>query len=400
MATPPPPGPQPPQGQYPPPPGAAAPYPQQYPPSYPAPAYPAAPQPQPWAPGNAGFNGLAIVALVFGVLCFLPLAGVVFGVFALAQIKKRGQRGREMAVSGIVLSGFGAVVMALTLATGGAEDTWDGFREAASENGSTFSVAKGECFNSPSGSLEGYAYDVDTVPCRGEHDAEVFANFHVADGDWPGDTAVTEIADGKCYTLADAYVLDNWALPYDVDVYYFTPTRQSWGSGDREITCMFGSADGETPLRGSLRQDDTTLDADQLEYLRADAVLYGALEGAPEEEYVEEALGEHKRWAQRISRALTEQTGILRDHDWPVDAERPLAGHLNALEEARQEWTAASRASDADAFYEHYEKGYDLLEGPRTVTARKALGLADSPPVYEEESVAEDTGGDASATEV
>jgi hypothetical protein len=59
-----------------------------------------------------------------------------------------------------------------------------------------------------------------------------------------------------------------------------------------------------------------------------------------------------------------------------------------------------SDAGDADAFYEHYDKGTALLEGPRAVAARKALGLATTPPTFGEVSDSGDGGGDGSGTEV
>ncbi|GGY90180.1 DUF4190 domain-containing protein [Streptomyces poonensis] len=410
MAIPPPPGPQqpdgqnpPPQGQYPPPPGPYPPPGQPYPYQHPHP-------PQPWPQSYAPYgslppvNGFAIGALVLGVLCFVPLVGMILGTVALVQIRKKGERGKGMAVSGMVLSLAGTLLLVVSLATGGGRAFWEDFGEAVRESGSTFSVDKGECFDAPGGSLEGYAYDVDEVPCDGEHHAEVFAGFQLPDGKWPGEDEITEVADDRCYTLAGTYAMDYWAWPADVDVYYFLPTRDSWGLGDREITCMFGSVDGTSTLTGSLRTDETMLDADQLAYLEADALLYEALATAPEEEYVEDALEEHKAWASRLDKALGEQIAMLRGHAWPAAADGPVAGHVKALESAREEWAEAARVSDADAFYEHYGTGGFLLEGTPTVTARKALGLATTPPVYGEgaagEYEEEDGGRDGLGTEV
>lgn len=385
MAIPPPPGPQEPQssqgpqGPYPPQ-GAGQPHPYPYPHAHPQ---------QPWPPGYGGpyrtlppVNGFAVAALVFGVLCFLPLVGLALGAVALAQIKKRGERGKGMAIGGMAVSVVGALLLVAAFATGGARDFWEGFQEAARESGTTFSLEKGECFVEPSGSLEGYTYDVDTVPCDEEHDGEVFAGFRLPDGDWPGDDAVTEAADERCYAEADAYAMDYWAWASDADVYYFTPTRESWGYGDREITCMFGSMDVGGSLTGSVRADGTTLDADQVAYLEADALLYEALEEAPEELYVEDALEEHKEWAARIESALGEQIRRLRGHEWPADFAGPVGGHVESLESARAEWAEAALVGDADAFHEHHDAGNALVEGTPAVTARKALGLATTPPVY------------------
>lgn len=41
-------------------------------------------------------------------------------------------------------------------------------------------------------------------------------------------------------------------------------------------------------------------------------------------------------------------------------------------------------AKAADVFSTHYEKGFRLIDPDRTVTARKALGLATTPPTSED----------------
>ncbi|MFI0963190.1 DUF4190 domain-containing protein [Streptomyces sp. NPDC021080] len=396
MAIPPPPGPQQPEGQYPPPgtpPYPHAPYPQGPSPQGPYQQSPYAGPYQPWGQGYSPynrpvpFNGLAIAALVLGILCFLPAVGLVLGIVALVQIRKRGERGKGMAVAGMVMSSIGVLLLALMVATGGARDFWDGFEEGAGGSGSTFSLHKGQCFDEPNDTpLEGIAYDVDVVPCAGEHDGEVFAEARAHGGSYPGDSAVSAEAGDMCYTLTDTYAMDGWAVPDDVDVYYFTPTRQSWGMGDREITCMFGNTDEDGTLTGSLRNDSTTLDADQLAYLEAARILNRAMESAPEEEYVEDDLPGHKKWATRVSGALAQQAARLRGHTFAPAASERVAVLVKALDRSRKEWVKAAAAPDADTFYAHYEKALKLIDPRKTVTTRKALGLATTPPK-------DDTGG-------
>lgn len=208
------------------------------------------------------------------------------------------------------------------------------------------------------------------------------------DGGYPGDDAVTDVADDRCYARSEEYAMDAWALPVDVDIYYFTPTRQSWRYGDREITCMFGNVDAEGSLTGSLRRDATTLDDDQLAFLEADAILNDAFDQVPDTEYVEDDLSGHKVWASQVVRALEQQTSALRAHDWESSAEQAVTDYVEALDEAREEWEAASEASDAEDFTEHWDKAYRLTGGPKAVTAREALGLATESPTYDDEDAA------------
>ncbi|MFI6337075.1 DUF4190 domain-containing protein [Streptomyces sp. NPDC050535] len=396
MAIPPPPGPQRPEGQYPPP--------------YPQGPYQQQPFQQPYQPWGHGYfphnrpvpvNGLAISALVLGFLCFLPAVGLLLGILALVQIRKRGERGKEMAIGGMVLSSFGLVLALLALTTGGARDFWDGFKEAANDSAnSTFSLVKGDCFDVPGGSLEGVTYDVDKVPCAGEHQGEVYGTVTMSGGSYPGDSAVADEADDKCYVLQDSYAMDAWAVPDDVDLYYFTPTRQSWRLGDREITCVFGNTDETAGLTGSLRRDATTLDADQLAYLRAAQILNAAMDTEPDTEFVEDDLPGHKEWAGRVSDALAKQTGMLGEHTFAPDAAAPVAALVKDLESARGEWAKAADAADVDVFYTHYEKGLDLTDPEQTVTAREALGLATDLPAYGGEGGPVDDGGDDTGLEV
>lgn len=109
---------------------------------------------QTWGQGYSPYarpssvNGLAVASLVLGVLCCFPAVGLVLGVIALVQIKKKGQSGKALAIAGSVLSSLGLALWVTVLATGGLSDAWEGFKKGASE-GATFSVVKGQCFDAP-----------------------------------------------------------------------------------------------------------------------------------------------------------------------------------------------------------------------------------------------------------
>lgn len=69
------------------------------------------------------FNIFAIVGFVISIVCFLggaytivlaPLAGLVFSIVALVQIRKKGQKGKGLAIAGIVLGAVSAAVVAIT----------------------------------------------------------------------------------------------------------------------------------------------------------------------------------------------------------------------------------------------------------------------------------------------
>ena len=337
---------------------------------------PAAPLGRPYGT-PVSVNALAVAALVLGVLCFLPAAGLVLGLIALWQIRRSGQSGRGLALAGAVLSAVGTVLWVVVLSTGAASEVWEAFKDGARGN-EVLSLEKGDCFDAPGG-LEGDTYDVDRVPCEGRHDGEVFAVVTLPGGAFPGNGKVTDLAGEKCYALQDQYAMDTWAMPADVDVYYLLPSRESWRFGDRAITCLFGDTEAGLKLTGSLRADPTTLDTDQVVYLSTANALDAALREEPVRT-PETDLAAHRAWAGQVHDVLGEQIVALRGHSWPADARKPVADLVEDMEDAREEWRRASAAHDADTYFAHYDKAYGSVDGPATVTARKALGLAATPP--------------------
>ncbi|MFF9484387.1 DUF4190 domain-containing protein [Streptomyces sp. NPDC014676] len=329
-------------------------------------------------------NGVAVAALVFGLLCLVPAAGLVLGLVALRQIRRRGERGRGMAIAGTALSSLGLALWTAALASGVLSDVWEGLKDGT-RGDSVLTLAKGECFDSPGG-LEGWSADAGRVPCAREHDGEVFAVVRLPGDRYPGDDSLTGTAGERCHDLRDAYVMDGWALPATVGVYYLVPSRESWRFGDREITCVFGDQDPRKTLTGSLRRDGTTLDAHQLAYLAAEEVLDAALDASPGSEYPEDDLPGHTAWAAKVADALAEEARMLRAHEWPAGAGQAVGDLAAGLEEAEGAWAKAAGADDADTYIEHADAGWEVTDPRVSVTARHALGLASTPPEYDEEA--------------
>ncbi|NEC15579.1 DUF4190 domain-containing protein [Streptomyces sp. SID8014] len=199
-------------------------------------------------------SGLAIASFVTGVLLCVPAVGLVLGAFALPGLKRRGERGKGLAVAGMVLSSCGLALWTLMIATGGFSSFMEGFREGMREGGGTaFSLRAGECFDVPGGQgLEGEMYDVDKVTCARPHDGEVFGVFDLPDGRaYPGEDRIDAIADRRCTALVEGYAgRPAEDLPEDVFVFYYLPTPESWALDDREVSCLFGKDGGK--LTGSL----------------------------------------------------------------------------------------------------------------------------------------------------
>ncbi|WP_416972072.1 DUF4190 domain-containing protein [Streptomyces sp. 4F14] len=330
-------------------------------------------------------NGVAIAALVLGLLCFLPAVGLVLGVIALVQIKRRGERGRAMAVAGAVLSSLGLALWVLALTTNGASDAWQAI-EDITDTTTVSALDVGDCFDLPPGDTIGDdVYDVHETDCEGPHDAEIFGVVPVGGDEFPGRAKLRDVGNEKCFALKARYTMDPWAVPDDADWYTLLPERAGWESGDRAVTCVYAHKDLGRTLHGSLRRDESNLDADQLAFLKAMSAIDDVLYTEPDT-YPEEDLELNKTWAGQVRDVLAQQAKALDAHVWSGPAGSAVDLLAEDLRTARVEWRKAAVAEDTDAYYEHYDAGYEFVDGPSTVGARAALGLAVTAPSYDDGS--------------
>ncbi|MFF6789755.1 hypothetical protein ACVW0K_004671 [Streptomyces filamentosus] len=352
---------------------------------YTSPGMPYAGVPGPYGPYGAprpGTNGLAIGSLVSGIVCCLPPLGLVLGLFALPQIKKRQQGGKGLAVAGIVLSSVSTLLVVIGLITGQFQDAVRGFRDGVREAASArppMELRTGECFLDDT-EEGGYTTGVRVVDCEKSHDGEVTGRFEVAGFDrWPGEKELKRLGEDRCETMATSYALDTWSLGSGSWTLYYFPDRQSWRGGDRHIVCALG---GEDPTEGSLRSDRTTLTPGQLAFLTLVNPIEDAAYEEPEDD-PEDALEDNRAWAADVRAAIDAARTGLRARTWEASARKPVEAYAASLDAASKQWGKLAAASDADAFWAAYDPAWELLDEGSGV--RGALGLTSTPPVPEGE---------------
>lgn len=117
-------------------------------------------------------------------------------------------------------------------------------------SGNVFDLEVGQCFNDPDSFDE--VANVDIVDCEEPHDNEVYHLFDLADGDYPGTTAVEGEAIDGCLEAFEPFIGREYATS-QFEVRYLYPTPETWDDGDREIVCavfdlsgnqVTGSAEG------------------------------------------------------------------------------------------------------------------------------------------------------------
>jgi len=198
-----------------------------------------------WQPARPPREGLAIAALVTAVVGLGPV-GVGLGIAALRRIRRRGTRGRGLAIAGIVV---GAIWTALAVALAGVGlNSYLGSRPlpadvAEPQDAHARQLVTGNCLDPLPG--DGDLDVVRVVPCADPHAAQVVSEYRfTADDVWPGQVA----ADRRVAIACEVSAADTEAGLVPVT---WAPTKQSWDGGDRTGLCLLHAADG-TPLTASL----------------------------------------------------------------------------------------------------------------------------------------------------
>jgi len=177
-------------------------------------------------------NAFAITALVLGILPGAVLA-IVFGVLALRQIRRTGDRGKGMAIAGIVLGGVWTLLIALAILGAIIQTQQD--QAAGIDRRDVTSLQVGDC--TADFPMEDTVFDVPVVPCDRPHRFEVYANLKLDDGKWPGEDAIHSRSEKLCGDKLDAIVGDT-DLPDGSGFSTLEPTRGTWSAGDRQVTCL------------------------------------------------------------------------------------------------------------------------------------------------------------------
>jgi hypothetical protein len=183
-------------------------------------------------PGRT-LNRFAVVAMVLSV--FGGILGIAFGIVALRQIGRTGQRGRELAVDAIAVS----IVVLLSL---GGVVAWRVF--ASPYRTDLLYVDTGACIDDAGDGDSVTA--VAQVSCAGRHDAEVFATLELHEdvADLNG-YAATECANRLAAYASSAASDPSLGVRHRIRTFYGLYGRSY------KILCLVADTSG--PRTGSLR---------------------------------------------------------------------------------------------------------------------------------------------------
>ncbi|MFJ9518551.1 DUF4190 domain-containing protein [Kitasatospora sp. NPDC101801] len=360
--------------------------------AYPPPAAPGYPvgAPAAWGQGYwngpppppQGTNGLAITSLVLGILgfgCFLWVLGLGFGIGALGQIRRRPQRGKGLAVAGIVLSCLWGLLIIGMAGVFVAKGDFDDIGSTTN----VFSLEPGDCVQERTEEQGKVVQRFTVVSCSEPHHGEVFGSVPVPGYEgkgaaYPGETVLQDTISKGCVGRQYEYAADYVAVPRGVDVTTLYPDRASWRSGGKRFgLCVFESTEA---LTRTLRQDITAATAEQRGYLDASTELNQVVDQWPLDEPEDATPGVYQDWARRLIGAAETEKSRLNGVPWSDGTRAKVAPLQAELDQVIVHAEKIRKGTDPHLLADESMELEDLLRGPADTKLRDALKLPTSAP--------------------
>ncbi|EWM14427.1 DUF4190 domain-containing protein [Kutzneria sp. 744] len=311
-----------------------------------------------------GVNGFAVASLVLGILGPVGglVLGLVFGIIALVDIRRTGQRGKGLAIAGISVSGVWILLVGAFLVVGLFAAATDPDRASSS----SYDIKPGQCFDRPTTSK---GATVTVRDCATPHDAEAFAVEPVPGSAYPGLTVVESLGSRKCPDDSDRFLTPGLNYP-DFAVHYLYPQESSWSRGDRSVICFFRRADG-FPFTGHVKDTGLPYTADQKRYLDAVAPY----DKIVDEEYDTATWSEEREVVGRSVAVLQKEIEVLKAGPWPTNAQSAIGDLVTAKQLELADRQRAAAATDSDSMDDALDDALDHDGSEVDLTIRTALHL-------------------------
>ncbi|MFF5015108.1 septum formation family protein [Streptomyces sp. NPDC001165] len=284
---------------------------------------------------------------------------------------KRNQKGRGLAIAGVLA--LGGVVLAMSRIIGaisGDADENPDKRMSGAGDRSAVSLAVGDCFTS---SQHGEVYSAVPVPCSRPHEGEVFATVALT-GSNGADDFLAKQSYHQCSDRLTDYVMDDWSLPHTMGINFYYPTREVQQSGNRTATCFTADTDGQTT--GSVREQETSLAADQLAFLKLELASARVFKTYPHLGSVAAS----RAWAAKMADALDHEAGGLEVANWSAGARPKVTAYVGELRKSAELWRKAVAARSDNSYWDRSDDAWDHPSCKYQQDVRKALRLASDVP--------------------
>jgi hypothetical protein len=105
-----------------------------------------------------------------------------------------------------------------------------------------FQLTTGQCFDEPADSSTAVS-SIEAIPCAQAHDAQVIGTYNLTDLAYDSATIDNE-ADTACQKMANGPSVIQSKLGDSAEIVDFTPSSDSWDTGDRKVTCGLDNGTG------------------------------------------------------------------------------------------------------------------------------------------------------------
>ncbi|MEV0897615.1 DUF4190 domain-containing protein [Actinoplanes sp. NPDC049802] len=185
----------------------------------------------PQAPGTNSFAIAALLSSIIGGLGIGTIGGLVFGTIALRQLKRQPQRGRGLAITGLVFAGLHILIAGAAVAFFIITEQRNA--DAGIDAVAATDLKAGDCIKDFSATSA--VYRLPTVACTDPHTAEVYHVYTFPAGSYPGKSRVEAESDDRCGAAFEPYLTPETEK---MDIYYLYPTNSSEWRESRGITCI------------------------------------------------------------------------------------------------------------------------------------------------------------------
>ncbi|GAA2155606.1 DUF4190 domain-containing protein [Actinomadura napierensis] len=201
-------------------------------------------------------NRLAIVTLITGLIGLVVFA-LGFGIAALVQVGRRNEKGRGLAIGGLVAAlawTCAGVVVYKAVVSPFASTKRDAAGHVVN-GGKIFAkdLRIGDCLTGP---VSDTTRTVKVMPCTVPHSAEVVATATLPDRpSFPGDAWINSTSERLCQARYGE--LARSRLRKNLQSYFLKPKRDGWDNGIRKVTCMLRLTGGNaltSPLAATVER--------------------------------------------------------------------------------------------------------------------------------------------------
>ena len=312
---------------------------------YSPPEYAWATAPQPQRPSPSGTNGQAVAAFVLGLLAVVPVS-VVFGIVALVRVGRTRQRGKGLAIAGLVLSGVWCLVGVAALLLGAAYVSAHPDALSPSPAGMRLvsGLSPGTCFDVPP--ARDVTSWVTVVSCVQPHDRQLYAKIDFTGG-YPGAVRAEQQTQLACLKAMGTSFLDPVGIMEASRSFVYAPSSSEYQYGRPQAWCTLAGQSGQ--LGGNLMQAPGDYTTQQLRFLKATkqtALMRTGMVAA-----VVGDLSQARDFAGQLASADRAEAQLLVDLPFPKGPERNAASAIarDDLKEAVQAQALAAATTQGRA---------------------------------------------------